>query len=358
MQTGQNARNAGNGFNTLAQLRTTPNLPLKGKEIVVVKGKGTELKNTKAIKGRAKRKMITQKRTLKLIDVAKRKGETETLKQYWNTFYCQSKLITTNGRQHADTCKNRFCVLCCSIREAVLINKYSPVVNKWPDPYFVGLTIKAVSAKKLKFYIDAMYKAFRLIIQKYQKRHKRGKGKKLIGFKTLECEFNDEKLTYNPHFNVVVPDKETGETIRAEWCKIWTRRFVNPEIQYCEPVRSRKKVMKEVIKYCTKTFSEPDKSKKLKRMANPKIYVAAFHNVITAMRGHRIFERFGFNLPKSDTNKPEGGIITKVAHYIKWKYSLKYFDWVGEDTDGLLTNYSPDTRIVHLMDNCMDLLLE
>jgi hypothetical protein len=44
---------------------------LLGKGAIIVNGNGTDLVNEKAIKGRAKRKMITNKMTLSLVDVAK-----------------------------------------------------------------------------------------------------------------------------------------------------------------------------------------------------------------------------------------------------------------------------------------------
>jgi len=358
MQVGQNASQSGNSFNKLAQRRTTSQIPLKGKNSILVQGKGTDLQNIKAINGRATRKLISQKRTLELIKVSKRKKDNEATKQYWNIFHCQRKVVTANGKLYGRFCKNRACVVCCSIREALLINKYSPVVSKWEDPHFVGLTLRAVPAKKLKFYVDAMYRAFELIIQRLQKRAKRGKGPMPVGFKTLESEFNATALTYNPHFNVIVANKEIGEAIRAEWCKIWTRRFVNPAIQYCERVRSQNKVMKEVIKYCTKTFSAPHWSKKIRECANPKLYIAAFHNILKAMKGHRVFDRFGFNLPKRNEVIPKGGTVTEVEVYVKWKYDLRYFDWVGEDTASGLSIYEPEPRLLHLLNNCMDILIE
>ncbi len=358
MQTGQNIPVSGNSIYTLAQKQTTNNISLQGGGIVIVKGNGTELKDPKAIKGRARRKMITQKRALKLVDVAKRKGDREIKQQFWNAYHCQNNLTTTNGRQHGDYCKNRFCALCCSIRKAALINKYGPILNSWPDPHYVCLTIRAVPAQKLKWLVNAMYRAFDRINNKYQKREQRGKGIGFMGIKTLECEFNSGARTYNPHFNVLVPNKEVGEALRMEWSKIWGPKYVNAAIQYCEPVRSKEKVMIEVIKYGTKTFSEPDRDKKLIGKRNPKIYVAVLYNIVMAMKGKRIFERFGFNLPKTNTIKPKGGTITEVKHYIKWKYDLKLLDWVGEDTDGLLTNYLPDYRLYYLLEYCMDVLLE
>jgi hypothetical protein len=59
---------------------------------IILNGKDSDLSNNKALKGKAKRKMITQKMVLSLINVSKKNGTTEREKGYWNTFYCQSKI--------------------------------------------------------------------------------------------------------------------------------------------------------------------------------------------------------------------------------------------------------------------------
>jgi hypothetical protein len=52
------------------------------------------------------------------------------------------------------------------------------------------------------------------------------------------------------------------------------------------------------VKYGSKIFSEPDVNKKAKGGRNPKLYVSALHYIFLSMKGLRIFERFGFDLPK------------------------------------------------------------
>ena len=113
---------------------------------ITVNGNGTELNNGKALKGRAKRKMITQNLALNLIDIAENKGEDERVKSFWNTYYCQSRIYSSGDRLYGKYCKNRFCTLCCSIRKAFVINRYLPAIKLWEDPYFVILTIKALIA--------------------------------------------------------------------------------------------------------------------------------------------------------------------------------------------------------------------
>ena len=97
-------------------------------------GKGTALSNKKAIRRRAKCKLIGDRLMLALIDVAKEKGATDRVKAYWNTYHCQRLLFTTEGRMYAPHCKNRFCTYCCGIRKAELINKYLPLRDELERP--------------------------------------------------------------------------------------------------------------------------------------------------------------------------------------------------------------------------------
>ena len=61
--------------------------------------------------------------------------------------------------------------------------------------------------------------------------------------------------------------------------------------------------LEEVIKYGSKIFTDPSMNKKAHSKISPYIYVAAFPNIIGAMSGHRIFERFGFNLLSGPKNQ-------------------------------------------------------
>lgn len=153
----------------------------------------------------------------------------------------------------------------------------------------------------------------------------------------------------NPHFNILVPNKEVAELLLMEWIKLWGPEYVNRKGQYCEAVRNREKILLEVIKYCTKVFTDPDKDRKFTTIKGHKIYVKAFYNIYVAMRGHRIFERFGFNLPPgAGKREPKS---TEVSHFITWKYSLKHNDWVGEDVAGLLTLFEPEPHLIHILKN-------
>ncbi|PIB29158.1 hypothetical protein BFP77_08150 [Maribacter sp. 4U21] len=326
-------------LNTLAENGTN-----KGRQNnIVVNGSGSDLSKKEALKRRAKRKTVTQVMMLKLIDVAKENGEPELEKAYWNTYYCQQRIITADGRLYGKYCKNRFCTLCCSIRKAELINKYYPIMKDWEDPYFLTLTVKACNAYNLKRYINKCIFGFRRINAKHRKRYQRGRGKRLVGVRSLECNFNPQKQTYNPHFHVITRDKETAEVLLKEWLKLWTPKFTNKKGQHLKMVYNLEGCLIEIIKYGSKIFTEPDLKNRTKETNTTQIYLKALDTILTAMKGTRIFDRFGFNAPKTkQKERPKAKLLT---NFKEWEYDPSRSDWVNTSKDEVLTDFKPPSYL-------------
>jgi hypothetical protein len=335
---------SGGSFNTLAQNETD--------YATIFSGKGTDLNDGRALKGRAKRKLITQKMVLNLIDVVDKARTPEDKKGYWNTYHCQNRLYSANGKLYGKYCKNRFCTLCCSIRKAHIINKYLPVVKSWPKPTFVTLTIKSIPARKLRYYIFHMLRAFKIINSRYRKKNQRGKGVKLIGIKSLECNFNPSKRTYNPHFHFIVSDTTTAEILVSEWLTLWTKKFTLRVSQNIKPVNNNERALIEIVKYGSKIFTEPDVNDKAKSIVPVKIHVAALNNIFMAMKGFRIFERFGFNLPKEIDD--QGSKYTVVKNYDEWAFEPKSYDWINNKSGQKLTDFDPHWHLIELLQNHID----
>jgi hypothetical protein len=350
-KTGQGKYTSEDVFNTLAQNGTD----YDKQSAIILTGNGSDLSNNKAIKGRAKRKLITQKMVLSLMDVAKDKGDYQRKKSYWNTFHCQNLVHSANGKLYGKYCKNRYCTLCCSIRKADIINRYLPVIQTWPKPHMVTLTVKAVSASQLNPVIRSMLYGFEKITGKFRKRHQRGKGVKLQGIKSLECNFNSQKRTYNPHFHIIVPDLRTANTLVDEWLKCSNKRWTGRQAQNITKVYNNQKALIELIKYGSKIFTEADINNKERSKGARKIYAAALYNIFVAMEGLRIFERFGFNLPKRNFNKV-GSFITK--EFDGWAYNLKYCDWVNIKNAQVLSGYIPPAELIDLLQNNVDAILK
>lgn len=339
-------------FNTLAQTGTSH----FEKPTRLIHGNGRELGLNAGINGLAKRKMIVQTMMLSLIDLAKSKHSPDRIKAYWNTYHCQNKVISVDGRLYGKYCKNRFCTLCCAIRKAEILNKYLPAISSWDSPFFVTLTIKAQPRKNLIKFMRGMMDAFQRIYMKIKKRHQRGKCSRIMGIKSLECNFNPVRKTYNPHFHIIVPDEETANILISEWLNIWTPKFALRAAQNKSKIKDCNTALIEIVKYGSKIFTEPDLKKKGKGKSSPLIYLAALDNIFNAMKGLRIFERFGFNLPKGCNIKPSNTFLAK--DYQEWIYDLRFRDWHNSDNELLLTNYSPDSHLVNLLENNIDISTE
>lgn len=337
----------GSLLNTLVQSGTPHPKKTISKRPKLVAGNGIEVTNKDGLMRRAKRKMLSQKLNLKLVDIANKKGEEERAKSYWNAFHCQGKLISSNGRIFGKFCKNRFCMLCCSIRKAEIINSYLPTIKTWEEPYFVTLTVKSVKARDLKKRVYDVLRAFKIITERNKKRHQRRKGIQLIGIKSLECNFNPQKRIYNPHLHFIVPNKEVADLLITEWCELWTSRFVSHKAQNATKIWDKENALIEVVKYSTKIFTDPNMAKKGKATAPPYIYLSALDTIVAALQQHRIFDRFGFNLPKKD--KPIRK-QTVLSEYSELKYDSKKFDWVKNDTDEVLTGYIPASNLLAILE--------
>ena len=129
----------------------------------------------------------------------------EIRKGYWNTYHCQNRVFTVNGRVYGKYCKNRFCTLCCANRKADIINRYLPIVQIWEKPCLVTLTIKSVPYYRLNVVMKSMIKEFRAIVETYRKRNQRGKGIRLVGIRSLEINYNfkDETRPLNSFSKII-----------------------------------------------------------------------------------------------------------------------------------------------------------
>lgn len=358
MKPGKEIAPQGKGqFNTLVQSRTNEVSLQVIKPAVTVSGEGSDLKNTEMLKRKTKKKIITQAMVLSLVDVASRKDQFDWVDTYWNTYHCQNRLVSGGGRLYGHYCKNRFCTVCCGIRKADIMNKYLPIIQTWENPYFVTLTIRAVSASRLNFIVNVgMMRAFRIIKERFRKRNLRGKGPRLIGVKSLECNFNAIRRTYNPHFHIIVPDKKTADALIKEWLRLWTRDHTVSAAQKSRPIENTEHDLMETVKYGSKIFTEPDIKKKGMGKGPRFIYAAALHNILVAMKGHRIFERFGFDLPK-DTIRI-GSKDSKLNQYDNWEYEPTVGDWTNPESGQTLSGYTPPQELVDILENGIDTELE
>lgn len=344
------AYNGTASFNTLAQTGTAYIKPT-----AIISGVGSKMDSDKALKGKAKRKVISRKLTLKLATIAKGKQDEKYYQSFWNTFHCQNRVITFEGRIYGRYCKNRFCTLCSNIRRADIINRYLPVMQEWEEPYFLTLTIRACKAARLRVMFAALIRAIKRITAKYRKRNQRGKDIKLIGIKSLECNFNHEKRTYNPHLHLIVANKAIGDIILKEWLLLWTPKFAGRAAQDIRPVEDIEQNLIEVIKYGSKIFREPDMQNRAMKREESTMYVAALYNIFDAMKGLRIFDRFGFDLPKEAKERIGARVVND---FYDWVFSPENFDWLNTENELTLTGYTPSNALRNILENNIDMRAE
>ncbi|HTN46921.1 MAG TPA: hypothetical protein VL098_11285 [Flavipsychrobacter sp.] len=130
---------------------------------------------------------------------------------------------------------------------------------------------------------------------------------------------------------------------------IWALR----KNQDIKKIYSLEDTLVEVIKYGTKIFTDPKKSKKSSGVV--KLYAKAYYNIICAMQGIRLFASFGFTLPKTDklvSNAKE------VTNYQEWKYVNEYHDWLHTESELTLFGYTPEEVLSELLDNSIDVILD
>lgn len=351
-----NSPSFGKGIYTLAQNGT------QNRTSVIVNGEGTDIVDNPSMNNRAKRKIITSTMILSLVDVAKELGDQEAVQQYWNAYHCQNNIVTHNHKVYGEYCKNRFCTVCTAIRKADIINRYYPTIRNWEDPHFVTLTVKTCKEDKLNEWVWRMYRAFELILNRCKKRHQRGKGIKLMGVKSLECNFNPVRLWYNPHFHIIVPNAEVAHLLRTEWMKQWKPlrlpnkwynqyKYTNPAAQHIRHVDDVTHTLIETIKYGSKIFTEPDLKKKSQLPKDRMIYAKALHNIFQAMKGKRLFDRFGFHLPPQPKKQ---GQSKWVNQYEEWRFSLEAADWINRETGECLTGYLMPAELNQLLSECIN----
>lgn len=324
-----------------------------------VKGKGSDLSDKKLQHNRGKKKMITRAIVKSMLVIAEQKRDVRFTKSLWNTYHCLDKIITGDGRMFTNYyCKSRICTVCAGNRKAELINRYFPEIVKWKTPYFVTLTVRSVTAKLLDKWInEGMIRGFNRIVSKYRKRKQRGKAPMLMGIRTLECNFNPKKGTYNPHFHVIVENEETALTLISEWLDLWRSDkglYASRKAQDMRPIKDLQRDLIEVIKYGTKIFTQPDPDKTKRVKGSERIYAKALYNILSAMKGRHLFEHFGFKLlPPSEQSNEAITLSTSQD----WKYDQGRWDWANKETDEVLTNFTPSPKLVELC-NEIDLDLE
>jgi len=225
------------------------------------------------LKCRANSKHLSQTLAAGLLQLARPHNP----KAYVNTFFCAGFVVEEEGRFKSKYCHNRWCLVCNRIKTAYLIDKYTPFIKQWNEPYFVTLTAPNVSKKDLKARIEQHLNDFVKIKDRMRKQ-----GQKIVGIRKFECTFNPIRRDFHPHLHILIENKAHANEVLRLWLEYYPESTTSA--QDVRPADHAS--IKELFKYFTKITSDNSSS--------PKITLPALDTIFEAVKGRRVFQSFGF----------------------------------------------------------------
>jgi hypothetical protein len=284
------------------------------------------------LRKRAKRKYFTQYLAGQLAML-----ESPLKKAYRNSLHCCSELKQHEDKITAKYCKNRWCMVCNSIRTAKNINGYEPEFKKLLDPQFLTLTVPNVKKDELRETIRCMKKTWQAVYKKFHRQCQKLKIK-LVGVQKLECTYNAVEDTYHPHFHFIIDGKPIASAIHDEWLA----RFPSARRAAQDLRPADLNSMKEMFKYFTKVVTTSGNTRR--------IYIPAMDVIFQAMQGFRVFQPFGIKAVNDEPDDLEAITLEeKVDQLVWWKWTGN--DWHDTATGKPLTGFERVTVYDELFKN-------
>lgn len=162
---------------------------------------------------RAERKAVTKGQNKHLLAL-----NSVLHKQYERTAQCAETIYlhehTATGAQKVSTnyCGKRWCTVCAANKTAELMNGYSEPLKRLPDLHLLTLTVPSVTGEYLHATIKQMQSTFTKLKDSLRK-----KNIIISGIRKLECNFNPEEKTFNPHFHLVISGRIQSVEIIDQW---------------------------------------------------------------------------------------------------------------------------------------------
>lgn len=229
-------------------------------------------------------------------------------KAYWNTYYCNDTITVENGIMNANHCKNRWCLVCQSIKMANIANGYGPQIEAMDDPYFVTLTAPTVLDWALEANIKLFLNSWRSIMKEAARPATK---RSLRGLRKSECTVRPGGL-YHFHFHVIIDGRENAEWLVERW--IYTMPNTDPRAQDVRPVDRSKPIM-DMFKYFTKLTTKINKHKGADMLPNPSetrafVDPKRLHVIFQNFKGLRVFQPFGsMRKINEDRKQKECGVL-------------------------------------------------
>lgn len=244
-----------------------------------------------------------------------------------------------SGKVTASYCKNRWCLVCNSIRTAQLILKYKPILLGWEDKVLVTLTRgPRCRGSELKLVIEEMQFIFNQIRKTFNQRYKRGTSEKFVGLRKLECTYDPKTNTYHPHYHLILE----SPTIAKEFLEMWLNKHpkANRKAQDIKVADDNSVI--EIFKYFTKVVSKTKDGERA-------IYADAMDVIFNAVRGKRTFQNFGFKVGDVDFSSEEiADVVDEIFDVADWHQEVA--DWVVRDTGELFSGYEPGGGMTELVE--------
>lgn len=282
--------------------------------MAVDKDKGTPYSEfTKALRKRAKKKYIGNSLCLRLAEIP----HTPLRQSYWNSWHCSEVIEITDGRATSTYCKNRWCLVCQSIRIATLIRKYRAALESLRDPYFVTLTAPNVMGWELKDEIRRFARCWDKIRDAARRRDD------FQGLRKCECTARPGG-EYHFHYHIIVDGEANARWLLDRWLRLNLGANANAKAQDMRPMDKRSLV--ELFKYFTK-LTAYDKQTHKRQPQDPE----ALDVIFRAMRKTRVFQSFGgFTAVDEDSWEVEAENTDLAAGVYQW-YG---HDWYRVGPDG------------------------
>lgn len=282
------------------------------------------------IQKRARRKYLTYPFIFEMIKI-----DSPLKKSYRNTFYCCKDIYSNEetvktGRYLSKYCKNRWCLVCASIRTAVSINIYKPILERWIDKQLLTLTVRNCQVDVLRKTIKEMNKVFYDAIDLDRRLKKNSLKIKCV--KKMEVTYNDELKNYHPHFHCITETKAQAEYL----LNYWMRHFPEETDRRAQKiVKANDNSMIELFKYFTKIITK-------KKVIPPE----NLNEIFMAIRKMHTVRPFGFQvlLPEDDEEIEFDEESVEALDYDVYGWEQDLHDWVSKVTGEKLSGYVPSDK--------------
>ena len=112
----------------------------------------------------------------------------------------------------------------------------------------------------------------------------------------------------------------------------------------------------EIIKYGSKILTEPNPRLKAKKhKITRRVYILALYNILKAMKGLRLVDKYGFKIPNNNNKQIT---LTTLIDYNELLYQSDIMDWVNEETGETLSGYTPTSELINLLNHRVNTTLE